>query len=236
MPINRKMPIYRILIFPLEASRKIKPAGQWCPRPMWWKRWWRSPGIIFLLELFFVAETQRKNTYFTFVMKETNKTLQLTRAVQSEQVLALDRVAKAEIKVQAFILGGKDGWLQIHFTSWTNILSNFDKYNLHFWRMKEQPKQMSSVWKDGRQHKDSTNSWYTWRLLSGNYDPEHTLFLLFQSLSNSYLRWFSQPSWLQTYKYISNMQRAAASNLVHKRLCNAACFTVWAPKGREGQS
>ena len=91
-----------------------------------------SFGIIFLLELFFVAETQRKNTYFTFVMKETNKTLQLTRAVQSEQVLALDRVAKAEIKVQAFILGGKDGWLQIHFTSWTNILSNFDKYNLHF--------------------------------------------------------------------------------------------------------
>ena len=75
---------------------------------------------------------EEKILIFTFVRKETNKTLQLTRAVQSEQVLALDRVAKAEIKVQAFILGGKDGWLQIHFTSWTNIFSNCDKYNLHF--------------------------------------------------------------------------------------------------------
>ena len=78
---------------------------------------------------------EEKNTYFHICQerkKETNKTLQLTRAVQSEQVLALDRVAKAEIKVQAFILGGKDGWLQIHFTSWTNIFSNCDKYNLHF--------------------------------------------------------------------------------------------------------
>ena len=91
-----------------------------------------SFGIIFLLELFLLQKHEEKILIFTFVRKETNKTLQLTRAVQSEQVLALDRVAKAEIKVQAFILGGKDGWLQIHFTSWTNIFSNCDKYNLHF--------------------------------------------------------------------------------------------------------
>ena len=75
-------------------------------------------------------QKHEKILVFTFVRKERNKRFQLTRAVQSEQVLALDRVAKAEIKVQAFILGGKDGWLQIHFTSWTNIFSNCDKYNL----------------------------------------------------------------------------------------------------------
>ena len=48
---------------------------------------------------------------FTFVREKITKQNKLTREVQSVQVLAEARETKVEIKIQAFIVGKKDGRL-----------------------------------------------------------------------------------------------------------------------------